>query len=151
MASPHKSSVLPPGEAHSRRSAVLLLVGLIASTTPLPYTAVAVIPVLWAGVESVRSIGARSTARSSARSTAQAAARPPARGIASSFVGLLLACVLTVVVLLPYAFYGSAKSLQDCTQGANTAIAAADCSSQFNSSLDSIFNGFLSSGKYAGG
>ena len=151
MASPHKSSVLPPGVAHSRRSAVLLLVALVASTVPLPYTAVAVIPVLWAGVESVRSIGAWSTARSQARSSAQSAAPPPTRGIVSSFVALALACVLTLVVLLPYAFYGTAKSLQDCTLGANTAVAAADCNSRFNSSLDSIFGAFLSSGRRAGG
>jgi hypothetical protein len=143
LASPHKSSVMPPGAAHARRSAVLLLVGMIASTTPLPYTAVAVIPVFWAGIESVRSIGARSSA--------QTAARPPVRGIVSSFVGLALACVLTVVVLLPYAFYGSVKGLQDCNLGANTAVAAADCNSRFNSSLDSIFGGFLSSGKHASG
>jgi hypothetical protein len=147
LTSPHKSSVPPPGVAHSRRSAVLLLVALVASTTPLPYTAVAVIPVLWAGVESVRSIAAWSSARSTTASTA----RPSTRGIVSGFVGLGLACVLTVVVLLPYAFYGTAKNLQDCTLGANTAIAAAACNSDFNSRLDSIFGGFLSSGLHAGG
>ena len=147
MASPHKSSAPPPGVAHSRRSAVLLLLALVASTTPLPYTAVAVIPVLWAGVESVRSIGAWSSARSTTAGTAQ----PTTRGIVSGFVGLGLACVLTVVVLLPYAFYGSAKSLQDCNLGANTAVAAADCDSRFTSSLDAIFGGFLSSGQHAGG
>jgi hypothetical protein len=93
--------------AHSRQSAILLLVGLIASTSPLPYTAVAVVPLLWAGVESIRSIQARSTAQSAAAE----ANRSPARGIVAGVVGLVLVCILTVMVLLPYAFYGMTKSL----------------------------------------
>lgn len=116
-----------------------MLVGLIAAGSPLPYTAVAVIPLVWAGVESILSIRARSTARA------------PTRGIVSSVVGLALVCILSLVVLLPYAFYGTSKSLQDCTLGANTAIATADCNSRYNSSLDSIFGGFLNFGKRAGG
>jgi hypothetical protein len=134
---------------------VLLVVGLIASTSPLPYTAVAVLPVIWAGVESVLSIRDRSTARSTApataQATAQATARTQTRGIVSGVVSLVLACVITVMVLLPYAFYGTAKSLQDCTRGANTAIAAADCTTRFHNSLDSIFSGLVSSGRRAGG
>jgi hypothetical protein len=55
------------------------------------------------------------------------------------------------MVLLPYALYGTFKSLQDCTLGANTAIAAADCNARFSSALDSIFGGLLSSGQHAGG
>jgi TRAP-type mannitol/chloroaromatic compound transport system permease large subunit len=138
---------------------VLLVVGLIASTSPLPYTAVAVLPVIWAGVESVLSIRDRSTAPATAMSTdqataqarAQATARAQTRGIVSGVVSLVLACIITVMVLLPYAFYGTAKSLQDCTLGANTAIAAADCSTRFHSSLDSVFSGLVSSGRRAGG
>jgi TRAP-type mannitol/chloroaromatic compound transport system permease large subunit len=151
LASPRTPDPLPPGVEHSRRSAVLLVVGLIASTSPLPYTAVAVLPVIWAGVESVLSIRDRSTARSTAPATAQATARAQTRGIVSGVVSLVLACVITVMVLLPYAFYGTAKSLQNCTLGANTAIAAADCTTRFHNSLDSIFSGLVSSGRRAGG
>jgi hypothetical protein len=118
---------------------MLMLVALVASTSPLPYTAVAMVPLLWAAVESVRSIQARS------------AGRAPTRSIVSSVVALVLVGVLTLIVLLPYAFYGVAKNLQDCTAGANTAIAAADCDARFNKSLDSILGGFLSAGQHAGG
>jgi hypothetical protein len=143
LASPRKSAALQPGVAHSRRAAMLMLTGLIAAGTPLPYTAVAVIPLVWAGVESVRSIQARSTAH--AQALAQSAARSPTRGIVSSVVGLVLVSVLTLMVLVPYAFYGTFKGRQDCDLGANTAIAAADCKARFSSGLDPIFGGFLSS------
>jgi hypothetical protein len=96
---------------------MLMLVALIAATSTRPYTAVSVVQLLWAAVESVRSIQARS------------ADRAPTRNIASSVVGLVPVCALAVMVLLPYAFYGMAKNLLDCTVGANTAIVAADCNS----------------------
>lgn len=133
MATPPAPRVLPPGVAHSRRAAVLMLTGLIATGSPLPYTALAVIPLVWAGVESVRAIQARS------------AQGVPTRGMVSSVMGLVLVCLLTVMVLLPYAFYGTMKNLQDCTLAANTAIAVADCNSR-HGGLDSILGGFLSFG-----
>ena len=74
----------------------------------------------------------------------------PARSVASSVDGLVLVCLLAAMVLLPYAFYGTMKNLQDCTQGANTAVAAADCNSRYGS-LESIVGGFLSFGQRAGG
>jgi hypothetical protein len=52
----------------------------------------------------------------------------PTRNIVPS-VGLVPVCALAVMAQLPYAFYGMAKNLQDCTAGANTAIVAADCNS----------------------
>lgn len=110
---------------------MLMLVGLIASWAPLPYTVVAVVPLVWAGVESVRAIRAR------ASSTA------PKRGVASSVVGLVLVGVLTSMVLLPYAVYDTAKSRQDCIEGANTAIAAAECNSHLKSDLQPFLGGFL--------
>lgn len=134
MASPHKSPDLPPGAAHSRRAALLMLTGLVVAGVPLPYTAVAVVPLVWAGVESGLSIQARS------------AAQAPTRGIVSSVVGLVLVCFLTVLVLLPYAVYDTAKGLQDCARGANTAIAAADCKSRFYGGSGTLFGGLLSSG-----
>ena len=143
MASSRTSRVLSPWVAHARRSAMLMLVGLIASTSPLPYNAVAVVPLVWAGVETVLSI--------QARSAAQTPARAQTRGIVSSVVGLVLVCVLIMMVLLPYAVYDMAKSLQDCTLGANTAIAATECNADFHDGLDSILQGLLSSAQHAGG
>jgi hypothetical protein len=131
LATPPKS--LPPGVAHSRRAAMLMLAGLIAAGSPLPYTAVAVIPLIWAGVESVLAIRDRHAHRS------------PVSGIVSSVIGLVLVCILTGMVLLPYAFYGTMKNLQDCNLGANTALAAADCKARFGS-VESIVGGFLSFG-----
>ena len=163
MASPRTSRVLPPGVAHSRQSAMLIFAGLIAARLPLPYTAVAAVPLAWAGVELVLSIRDRSAtgsttwtmAHAAAQATTPAAARPvpraPARGIASSVVGLVLVCLLTATVLLPYAVYGTVKSLQDCTLAANTAIATGDCNARYNNSLDSTLRGFLKIGQRAGG
>ena len=96
---------------------MLMLVARVAATSALPYAAVSVVQLLWAAVESVRSIQARS------------AERAPTRNIVPSVVGLVLVCALAAMVLFPYAFYGMAKNLQDCTAGANTAIVAADCNS----------------------
>ncbi len=135
MASPRKPRVLPPGMAHARRSAMLMLVGLVASGTPLPYTAVAVVPLVWAGFESVRAIRAMS------------AGRAPTRSIMWSVVGLVMVAALTAVVLLPYAVYGPAKSLQDCTSAANTAVATADCKSHFYGGLESFLSGFPGAGR----
>ena len=129
MASPRTPRVLPPGMAHARRSALLMLVGLVASSTPLPYTAVAVLPLVWSGVESVRAM--RAMSRGGA----------PTRGIVWSAVGLVMVCVLAVMVALPYAVYGPAKRLQDCTNGANTAVAAAECKSHFYGGLESFLGG----------
>ena len=135
MAPPRKSWVLPPEMAHARRSAILMLVGLVASGTPLPWTAVAVIPLAWSGVESVRGIRVI---------RAMSAGRPQTRAMVSGVVGLVLVCVLTAVVLLPYAVYGPAKRLQDCTGGANTAVASAECKSHFVGGLESLLRGLLS-------
>jgi len=115
--------------AHARRSALLMLVGLVASGTPLPYTAVAVIPLAWSGVESVRAM--RAMSRGGA----------PTRGIVWSVVGLVMVCALTVMALLPYAVYGQAKRLQDCTSGANTAVALAECKSHFYGGFESFLGG----------
>lgn len=112
---------------------MLMLAGLLAAGSPLPYTAVAVIPLVWAGVESVLAIRDRQ------------ARGAPARGIVANVIGLALVCVLTGMVLLPYAFYGTMKDLQDCNLGANTALAAADCNARYGS-VESILGGFLSFG-----
>ena len=139
MASIRTPRVLPPGMAHARRSALLMLVGLVASSTPLPYTAVAVLPLVWSGVESVRAIRAMSGGRA------------PTRGIVWSAVGLVMVCALTVMVVLPYAVYGPAKRLQDCTGGANTAVAMAECKSHFYGGLESFLGGLVSVEQRAGG
>jgi len=138
LASTRTSPALPPGVSHSRRAAVLMLVGLIAAGSPLPYSATALIPLVWAGYESILAIRARSAGGAKSRS------------IASSIVGLVLVCLITAMVLLPYAFYGTMKNLQECTDAANTAVAAADCNSRYGDS-DSILRGFLSFEPSAGG
>lgn len=135
MASPRKPRVLPPGMGHARRSAMLVLVGLIASGTPLPYTAVAVVPLAWAGFESVRAIRAMS------------AAQAPTRSIVWSVVALVMVCALTSVVLLPYAVYGPSKALQDCTSAANTAVAMAECKSHFYGGIESFLGGLSGAGR----
>lgn len=137
MTAPRKSRVPLPGMAHSRRSTVLLLVGVLAAGLPLPYSAAAVAPLVWSGFESVRAIRAIRS---------QSATGAPTRGIVSGVIGLVLACTLATIVLLPFTVYGTAKSLQDCTAAANTAIAAADCNARFYGGLESIFGGLLSSG-----
>ena len=127
---------------------MLMLAGLIASGSPLPYSALAVIPLVWAGYESVLAIRAVAAAQTKtpppSPSKAQTAPRTTrTRGVVSSVVGLVLVCLVTVLVMLPYAFYGTAKSLQDCTLGANTAVAAADCKARFHNGLDSGVSGFF--------
>jgi len=131
LASTEKSRVLSPGMAHSRRSAMLLLAGLAASTMPLPYTGLAAVPLVWAGVESIRAIRAMSGGRA------------PARGIMWAVIGLAMVCALTVTALLPYAVYGPAKNLQDCLKGANTAVATAECKTHFYGGVDPFLRGFL--------
>jgi hypothetical protein len=116
-----------------------MLTGLVAAGAPLPYTALAVVPLAWAGVESVLSLSALSA-------EGRSEARPPRRMTVSAVVSLLLVCILTVMVLLPYAVYPAAKKRQDCLQGANTAIATADCDSRFSGDLGSVLSGLLSSG-----
>src|SRR5665811_161092 len=107
LASARTPRVLPPGMAHARRSALLMLVGLVASSIPLPYTAVAVLPLVWSGVESVRAMRAMS------------AGGAPTRGIVWSAIGLVMVCVLAVMVALPSVVSGPAMKLPDCTKGAN--------------------------------
>jgi hypothetical protein len=108
---------------------MLMLVGLLASWSPLPYSLFALVPLVWAGLESVWAIRAGS------------ASAAPRRSIVSSVVGLVLVSVLTLMVLLPYAVYGRAKNLQDCTSGANTAIARAECNSQVRPFLGGLLDG----------
>jgi hypothetical protein len=119
-----------------------MLIGLVASGAPLPYTAGAAVPLVWAGVESVRSLSAFSASK---RAGAHAAS-VPRRMVVSTVVSLMLVCVLTVTVLLPYVVYPVAKSRQDCLVGANTAIAAADCDSRFYGGLTSLLDGLSAPG-----
>jgi hypothetical protein len=136
---------------------MLVLAGLIAARSPLPYTAVAVIPLVWAGVEMVLSMRAWSAAAAASQTATPTAAqtgagaRRPAFGLASGIIGLLLVCLLTLTVLLPYAFYGTVKNLQDCTLGANTAIATRDCNARYNRDLDPALRDLLRIGQPAGG
>jgi hypothetical protein len=113
-----------------------MLVGLVASGTPLPWTAAAVLPLMWAAVESVRAL----------RAGRMSAGPAGTRGTVFGVLGLVLICVLTLVVLLPYAVYGPAKRLQDCTAGANTAVAAAECRAQFLGGPGWFLGGLVNAG-----
>ncbi len=125
----------------------------------------AAFPLAWAAVELVLSIRDRLATSPSTSEPARAptlatthsqtrnktATRTPAHGIASSVAGLILVGLLAATVLLPYAFYGPVKDLQDCTSGANTAIATRDCTARYNSDLDPGLRGFFRIGQRAGG
>lgn len=126
-----------------------MLTGLVASGAPLPYSAGAVVPLAWAGVESVLALTALSARNRAGTNTA--AAHVPRRMTVSAVVSLVLVVILTGMVLVPYAVYPAAKGRQDCLLGANTAIAAADCESRFYGGLRSVLEGLLSSGLRGGG
>ena len=112
-----------------------MLIGLVASSASLPWTVVAVVPLAWAAVESIRAIRAI---------RATPGGKDATRSMVSSVVGLVLVCLLTAIVLLPYAVYGPTKALQDCTDAANTALAAADCKVKFRGGIESLLGGLLS-------
>ena len=110
---------LPAGVRHSQRAAIFLLLGLLGSSLSLPLSLAALVPLGIAAVESVRALRAFS------------AEQAPARVMVWTALGLVLNGVLLLGVLLPYAVYGTAKGLQDCYAGANTAAARAECKRQF--------------------
>ncbi|WP_052591273.1 hypothetical protein [Luteipulveratus mongoliensis] len=116
--------VLPPGAVHSRRAAFYLFLGFMASLMPMPYNLVALVPLAFAVWESVRCLQALGTAGA-----------PRAMRVWSG-IGLALTVMLTVMVAIPYAFYGSTRDYQDCLAGANTHAAESACRTQFGESSD---------------
>jgi hypothetical protein len=126
---PSRGTVAPAGVAAARRSAVLLLVGLLATYLDLPWKAVALVPLALAARETVRSL--REMARAGA----------PRRAMVWSGVGLALIAYLTGSVLLMLAMYGPFTTYQDCLAGANTAVARAKCQDQLDGSFGDRLGG----------
>ena len=116
--------VLPPGALNSRRAALYLLLGFLASLMPMPFNIVALVPLAFSVWESVRCMKALGDAGAP-------------RGMRVwSGVGLALTVMLLVVVAIPYAFYGSTRDYQDCLAGANTHVAEQACQTRFGESSD---------------
>ncbi len=126
---PSRGSVAPAGVAAARRSAVLLLLGLLATYLDLPWKAVALVPLALAARETVRSL--RQMARAGA----------PRRAMVWSGVGLALIAYLAGSILLMLAMYGPFKTYQDCLAGANTAVARATCQDELNGSFGDRLGG----------
>ena len=126
---PSRGSVAPAGVAAARRSAVLLLLGLLASYLDLPWKAVALVPLALAARETVRSL--RQMARAGA----------PRRAMVWSGIGLALITYLAGSILLMLAMYGPFKTYQDCLAGANTAVAKATCQDELNGSFGDRLGG----------
>jgi hypothetical protein len=126
---PQRGTSAPAGVAAARRSAALLLVGLLATYLDLPWKAVALVPLVLAAWETTRSL--RDMAR----------ARAPRRVMVWSGIGLALTAYLAGSVLLMLVFYGPFKTYQDCLAGANTAVARAQCRAGLDHSLGGRLGG----------
>lgn len=115
MATPPRSRVQPPGAVHTRRVALLMLVGLAALTMPFPWVGVALLPLGWAAAESVRAV------------RAQRQANVPGAAQAWTVSGLVLIVVLIAAVGWPFLLFGQSMDYQQCLDGANTGAARAAC------------------------
>ncbi|HEX8971070.1 hypothetical protein [Oryzihumus sp.] len=121
---------LPPGMAHARRAGLLMLVGALGVGVPLPWTAIALLPLGLSVMEAVRALRAMSGGRA------------PARVVAWTSTGLVLAVVMGVATAAPFAFYDSSKRYQDCMVGANTSAAAAQCRADLYDGLTGVLTGW---------
>lgn len=106
---------VPPAVMHSRRATGYLVLGLIASFLPQPYSLVAVVPLVAATVESVRTL------------RAMRGPQVPRGARSWTGVGLALTVALLTSVLLPYLPFGPGPDYRDCVAGANTQIAQQEC------------------------
>lgn len=106
---------IPRAVMHSRRATGYLVLGLIASLLPAPYSLVAVAPLLAATVESVRTL------------RAMRGPQVPRGARAWTGVGLVLTVALLTSVLLPHVPFGPGRDYRDCVAGANTQVAEQDC------------------------
>ena len=95
----------------------------------LPWKAVALVPLVLAAWETVRSL--RQMARAGA----------PRRAMVWSGIGLALIAYLAGSVLLMLAMYGPFKTYQDCLAGANTAVARAQCQDELDGSFGDRLGG----------
>ncbi len=110
-----RTRVRPPGADASRRVAVLLLVGLVALVMPFPWVGVALLPLGWGIVESIRALRELQAAR---------AGPGP---IAWAIAGLGLVTMLFLSVLWPFVFFSTTMEYQNCLEGAHTGPARAEC------------------------
>lgn len=155
-----RGQAVPPGVVHSRRSALLLVLGYLAAQALLPWKALALIPLGWAAVESGRARvafsrrgAATGTAGTSGpsgsggsawpqreRSTPRGSGGVPGQRSAVMWTvfGMVLIGLLLTSVIVPFLFYGSMKSYQDCMLGANTGAAAADCQKVLRGSIEPL-------------
>ena len=116
---------------HGGRFAVLALAALLAVRLPLPWMGAAVLLVIAADVEGVRS--ARAIVREGVRRT------------------LLVWCVCGVVVLSlmglgvvgTLALYPITYDRQQCLSGANTQVAKAQCASDFDRRINRLQSSLL--------
>lgn len=131
MPTPTPQQVLPPGVTHSRRAAILMLLGFLGAGIPLPWTAVALIPLALAGVESVRALQAMSRGGA------------PTRVTVWSGLGLALIVAMALVISVPYLFFGASMGYQHCLEGANTAVASAQCEADFSNGLQGVLGDLL--------
>lgn len=107
--------VTTPGLVHSRRAAILMLLGFVATELPTPISAVALVALIPAAVESVRALRALT------------AAGAPQRLVVWSSIGLGLIVVLIAVVVATFAADIAYPDYGQCLRGANTEVAAARC------------------------
>lgn len=126
---------LVPGASHARRAGVLMLVGALAVGVPLPWTALALLPLGLATVESLQAL--REMKRG----------RAPRRVVAWAGAGLALTVVMALLTVLPFAFYDTSKRYQDCMVGANTETAAAQCRSDLYAGLTGVLGGWGTPGR----
>jgi hypothetical protein len=120
-----------PARLHGLRFAMLALTALIAVRLPLPWVAVAVLLVIAADIEGVR--------------TAIALSRERMRGtmLACAICGIALVSLLGISVIATLALYPITYQRQQCIQGANTDIAKAACDSQFSHRINRLQGGIL--------
>lgn len=146
-----------PGVLHSRRSAVLLLLGYLAAQSLLPWKALALVPLAWAAVESGRAMlafsrtgdaartgdaGSRRSAwpEQAGRQRATAVAGVPGQRSAMvwTVVGMVIIGLMMTSVIVPFLFYDSMKSYQDCMLGANTGAASAKCQKTLQGGIEPL-------------
>jgi hypothetical protein len=92
-----------------------MLAGLAALTMPFPWVGVALLPLAWAAVESVRAM----------RAMRAGDAAPGAQ--AWTMTGFALILLMMASVGWPFIFFGASMEYQRCLEGANTGPARAEC------------------------
>ncbi|NHN56607.1 hypothetical protein G9U51_12535 [Calidifontibacter sp. DB0510] len=116
---------MPPEQAQdafrqSRRATGYLLLAFLASFMPVPFNAVAFLPLTASLVASARCYGA----------LREASAPRNARWWTIS--GMAITAMLGVSLALPYIFWGAAAPYRDCLEGANTKAAVTACDNRFD-------------------